>query len=90
MDNILPFLEDYTTNAQKVKNVVLDRMLQDKAITKKQWDHYSNNMQVIIIKNNWFMRWFEKFRTKDETPEDYSFEYVDLGSYRTPPKPEIE
>lgn len=79
MDQILIELPTLTKNANTVKKAVLNKLLDDKVITKQQHEYYNVNMQVIAIKYGWFKNWFDKFFAKDNQPEDYSYRYVDLG-----------
>ena len=75
IDNMLISLEEYTLNANQVKDLVLERLLKDGLITDEQSCLYAENWQVIIIKSNWFERWCEKFGIKKG---QYKFKFVNF------------
>lgn len=73
IDQELMDMESFVKNANATKEIVLQRLLQDKVIDEKTAEHYSTNWQVIVIKRNWFERWMNKFM-KDKN--GYQFKYV--------------
>lgn len=73
IDSMLMSLEDYTLNANQVKELVLSRLVIDGLITNQNASDYTEKWQVIIIKPNWFERWREKFKIKKE---GYRFKFV--------------
>lgn len=75
IDNMLISLEEYTLNANQVKDLVLERLTKDGLITDEQSCTYAENWQVIIIKSNWFERWCEKFGIKKG---QYKFKLVNF------------
>ena len=75
IDGMLLEIENYTNNANKVKEAVLERLLSDKVITEGQLRYYSENWQIIIIKQSWFKKWMSAF-AKKETGAEYQFKYV--------------
>ena len=74
IDNIQLNLDNYTVNYNSVKEVVLSRLLLDSIITEEVAQKYSENWQIIIIKNSWFKRWVSKFNKPQK--EEYSIKYV--------------
>jgi len=74
IDTMLISLEEYTTNANGVKELVISRLVIDKVITEQQADDYMEKWQVIIIKPTWFQRWMKKFNIDNENT--YRFKYV--------------
>lgn len=75
IDSMLVSLEEYTLNANQVKDLVLERLEKDGLITDEQANFYAENWQVIIIKSNWFERWGEKFGIKKDS---YKFKFVNF------------
>lgn len=73
LDSILVEIDNYVQNANSTKELVLDRLLKDGIITQEIYNTYTENWQVIIIKNNWFKRWTEKF---SKTKGAYSYKYL--------------
>ncbi len=74
IDSMLLSLEGDIKNANTVKDLVIQRLLDDKVITDQQAEDYADKWQVIIIKPSWFERWMEKLNIK--TPNSYRFKYV--------------
>ena len=73
MDSMLISLEEYTLNANQVKDLVLERLENDGLITNQNALDYAEKWQIIIIKSNWFERWREKFGIKKD---GYKFKFV--------------
>lgn len=73
MDSMLISMEEYTVNANTVKNSVLERLQIDGVITEQQAEDYSEKWQIIIIKTNWFTSWLNKFKKEKDS---YQCKYV--------------
>ena len=52
IDNMLISLEEYTLNANQVKDLVLERLENDGLITNQNALDYAEKWQIIIIKSN--------------------------------------
>ena len=74
LDSMLLSLEEDIKNANTVKDLVIQRLVDDKVLTDQQAEDYADKWQVIIIKPTWFERWMEKLKIK--TPNSYRFKYV--------------
>jgi hypothetical protein len=74
LDSMLLSLEEDIKIANTVKDLVIQRLLDDKVITDQQAEDYADKWQVIIIKPSWFERWMEKLNIK--TPNSYRCKYV--------------
>jgi hypothetical protein len=74
LDSMILSLEEDIKNANTVKDLVIQRLLDDKVITDQQAEDYADKWQVIIIKPSWFERWMEKLNIK--TPNSYRYKYV--------------
>jgi len=62
-----------TVNANKVKDLVLKTLLNNKVISEDIALSYAENWQIIIIKNNWFESWCKKF---NKTKDVWSYKYL--------------
>jgi len=76
IDSMLISIEEYTTNANLVKELVISRLIIDKVITEEQAKDYIENWQVVIIKPTWFERWAGKFKIAN--PSNYRFKYLNF------------
>ena len=74
VDSMLLTLEEDIKNANTVKDLVIQRLVNDKVITDQQAGDYADKWQVIIIKPTWFERWMVKLNIK--TPNNYRYKYV--------------
>ena len=73
IDGMLISLEEYTKNANQVKDLILERLEKDGILTNEQVEKYSTDWQVIIIKSNWFERWMQRFEIKKDA---YKYKFV--------------
>jgi len=75
VDRIVLEIDQYVENGNLVKDMVLDQLLKDGAITQEQHEEYSIRRQVIVFKHSWFKRWMKKLQpdSKDDT---WSYRYV--------------
>ena len=74
LDSMVLSLEEDIKNANTVKDLVIQRLVNDKVITDQQAGDYADKWQVIIIKPTWFERWMVKLNIK--TPNNYRYTYV--------------
>jgi hypothetical protein len=74
LDSMLLSLEEDIKNANTVKDLVIQRLVDDKVLTDQQAKDYADKWQVIIIKPTWFERWMEKLNIK--TSNNYLYKYV--------------
>ena len=74
LDSMVLSLEEDIKNANTVKDLVIQRLVNDKVITDQQAGDYADKWQVIIIKPTWFERWMEKLNIK--TSNNYLYKYV--------------
>ena len=73
IENQLLQVPDNTVNANLVKDIVIQRLLDDGVITEEQANEYSEKWQMIVIKTNWFKRWMEKFGMSKDS---YQYKFV--------------
>ena len=74
LDSMLLSLEEDIKNANTVKDLVIQRLVDDKVLTDQQAKDYADKWQVIIIKPTWFERWMEKLNIK--TSNNCLYKYV--------------
>ena len=60
IDNIMINYEDEVYNANQIKEIVLQKLKDDKIIDEKQHQELINKYQIILIKRNWFKRYYNK------------------------------
>ena len=67
MDSQLLELENDMQNYQKVKEIVLNKLVSDGLLDQDDADEFDERCQVLVYKGTWFSKWFDK-NVKVEQP----------------------
>jgi hypothetical protein len=70
-------IDQYTENANKVKDHVLDKLFKDQVITLEEHELYTTKWQIIVFKYGWFKRWFKK-HSADTKETDWGYRFVQI------------
>ena len=70
-------MESDTLNANIVKLTVIEKLLINGIITEDQAEEYTVNWNIIIVKRNWFKRYFGK-PTNSDDGNGYVYRYVNF------------
>jgi hypothetical protein len=68
MDQQLLDLEQDMSNYQKVKEIVLNKLVNEGLLEQDDADEFDQRCQVLVYKGTWFSKWFDK-NIKVEKPE---------------------
>jgi hypothetical protein len=68
MDQQLLDLEQDMSNYQKVKELVLTKLVQEGLVEQDDADEFNDRCQVLVYKGTWFSKWFDN-NVKLEKPE---------------------
>lgn len=60
MDQQLLDLEQDMSNYQKVKDLVLEKLVAEGLLDKTDADEFGERCQVLVYKGTWFSKWFDK------------------------------
>ncbi len=60
MDQQLLQLETDMLNYQKVKELVLQKLVAENLLDQDDADEFDERCQVLVYKGNWFSKWFDK------------------------------
>jgi hypothetical protein len=60
MDQQLLTLEGDMSNYQKVKDIVLGKLVLEGLLEKSDADEFSERCQVLVYKGTWFSKWFDR------------------------------
>jgi hypothetical protein len=60
MDQQLFSLENDMSNYQKVKEIVLSKLVNDGLLEQSDADEFNERCQVLVYKGTWFSKWFDK------------------------------
>jgi hypothetical protein len=70
-----------TANGNLVKEIVIERLLKEKIISKTDAEEYCDRWQIIVIKNGWFKKWAKKF---NKPVDDYVYKFVKIEDNNNP------
>lgn len=68
MDQQLLELERDMSNYQKVKELILSKLVNEGLLEQDDADEFDERCQVLLYKGTWFSKWFDK-NVKVEEPE---------------------
>ena len=68
MDQQLLELERDMSNYQKVKELVLSKLVAEDLLSQDDADEFDERCQVLVYKGTWFSKWFDK-NVKVDDPE---------------------
>lgn len=68
MDQQLLELEQDMSNYQKVKELVLSKLIAENLLSQEDADEFDERCQVLVYKGTWFSKWFDK-NVKVDKPE---------------------
>ncbi len=68
MDQQLLELENDMSNYQKVKELILQKLVLEGLLNEDDADEFDERCQILVYKGTWFSKWFDK-NVKVEKPE---------------------
>lgn len=68
MDQQLLELENDMSNYQKVKELILQKLVSEGLLDQDDANEFDERCQVLVYKGTWFSKWFDK-NVKVEKPE---------------------
>lgn len=68
MEQQLLELETDMSNYQKVKELILQKLVSEDLLSQDDADEFDERCQVLVYKGTWFGKWFDK-NVKVEKPE---------------------
>jgi hypothetical protein len=81
MDQQLFSLENDMSNYQKVKEIVLSKLVSDGLLDQSDADEFNERCQVLVYKGTWFSKWFDK-NVKVDSPKDKTGYYMRIIEMR--------
>jgi hypothetical protein len=70
------------SNYNKVKDIVLNKLISEGLLDKSDADEFSERCQVLLYKGTWFSKWFDKNIKAENTsanPENYYIRIIELN-----------
>jgi hypothetical protein len=81
MDQQLLDIEKDMTNYQKVKEIVLAKLVEEGLLEQDDADEFNDRCQVLVYKGTWFSKWFDnnvKVNQPDANKKSYFMRIVEL------------
>lgn len=81
MDQQLLQLENDMSNYQKVKELVLSKLVNEGLLDQDDADEFDERCQVLVYKGNWFSKWFDnniKAQDKDADKKGYYMRIIEM------------
>ena len=79
MDSKLLTLEDEIIIYNKVKDLVIKKIVREGYMTEREADEFSQRNQVLLYKGTWFSDWFEKnVSTIKKEKESYYIRMIEI------------
>jgi hypothetical protein len=73
MDQQLLELEQDMSNYQKVKELILSKLIEEGLLEKDDADEFDERCQVLVYKGTWFSKWFDKNVNVDSTRDKKNY-----------------
>ena len=73
MDQQLLELEKDMSNYQKVKELILSKLIEEGLLEKDDADEFDERCQVLVYKGTWFSKWFDKNVNVDSTRDKKNY-----------------
>lgn len=81
MDQQLLELEQDMSNYQKVKELVLMKLVEEGLLEQDDADEFDERCQVLVYKGTWFSKWFDKnvkVKQPDANKKNYFMRIIEL------------
>jgi hypothetical protein len=76
MDQQLLELEQDMSNYQKVKELILSRLVDEGLLEEDDADEFNERCQVLVYKGTWFSKWFDKNVKANQPDADKKGYYI--------------
>jgi polyhydroxyalkanoate synthesis regulator phasin len=84
MDTQALALENDIPNYNKVKDLVVQKMIEEGYISREEGEEFVERCQVLIYKGNWFSRWFDKNKKSEMNSKDnYYIRIIEMKEKQT-------
>lgn len=81
MDTKALELEQDMINYNKVKDIVVSKLISEGYMSEEEGAEFSDRCQVLVYKGSWFSRWFDKNQKSDKN--NYYMRIVEMKDKQT-------
>jgi hypothetical protein len=72
-------LDSEMSNFNKVKDIVLNRLVEENLLNEDDAEEFSERCQVLVYKGKWFKNWFDKnMKIENKDENSYYIRIVEL------------
>ena len=82
MDQQLLQLDQDLANYNKVKNLIISKIIQEGYMSEDEGLEFIERCQVMVYKGTWFSKWFEK-NMKDSKKDGWYFKIIEMHDKQT-------
>lgn len=82
MDEQLLNLESNTANYNKVKNLIVAKIVEEGYMSEQEGEEFVDRCQVMLYKGTWFSNWFER-NMKQKDKEGWYFKIIEMHEKQT-------
>ena len=82
MDQQLLELENNMVNYNKVKELVINQLINEGYMSDDEGKEFTDRCQILVYKGNWFSKWFER-NMKDSSKENYYIRIIQMKDKET-------
>lgn len=82
MDQQLLQLDQDLANYNKVKNLIISKIIQEGYMSEDEGVEFIERCQVMVYKGTWFSKWFEK-NMKDSKKDGWYFKIIEMHDKQT-------
>lgn len=73
-------LQQEILNYNKVKDLILDQLIQENLLDKDDAEEFSNRCQILVYKGSWFEKWFDKnLKPHGKNKEHYYMRIIEMS-----------
>ena len=82
MEAQLISLEDNIQNFNKVKNLIIAKIVEEGYMSEEEGEEFVDRCQVMLYKGTWFTKWFEK-HAKEKDEKGWYFKIIEMHDKET-------
>jgi polyhydroxyalkanoate synthesis regulator phasin len=84
MDTQALELETDMGNYNKVKDLVVKKMIEEGYMSEEEGEEFADRCQVLVYKGNWFSRWFDRnLKSETNTKDNYYMRIIEMKDKQT-------
>jgi len=83
MDNQALELEEDMLNYNKVKDIVVRKLVSEGYLSEEDGEEFTERCQVLVYKGTWFSKWFDKNMKSSSNKNHYFIKIIEMHEKQT-------